>query len=72
MKWSRLIYIIFISGFLFLRNGLSKIFSGWLSKLVEKSEEELKRIIDGCNQFDDDEICLDAAMEFAKIKKVDF
>ena len=43
-----------------------------LANWLKISEEELKRIIDGCKQFDDDEICLDAAKEFARIKKVDF
>ena len=41
-----------------------------LANWLKISEEELKRIIDGCKQFDD-EICLDAAKEFARIKKVD-
>ena len=42
-----------------------------LANWLKISEEELKRIIEGCNQFDNDEICLDAAKEFARIKKVD-
>ena len=42
-----------------------------LANWLKISEEELKRIIEGCNQFDDGEICLDAAKEFARIKKVD-
>lgn len=42
-----------------------------LANWLKISEEELKRIIDGSKQFDDDEICLDAAKEFARIKKVD-
>lgn len=42
-----------------------------LANRLKISEEELKRIIEGCNQFDDDEICLDAAKEFARIKKAD-
>ena len=42
-----------------------------LANWLKISEEELKRIVEGCNQFDDKKICLDAAKEFARIKKVD-
>lgn len=44
-----------------------------LGEKLERAEyrEILKRIIEGCNQFDDDEICLDAAKEFVRIKKED-
>ena len=42
-----------------------------LANWFKISEEALKRIIEGCNQFDDDLICLNAAIEFARIKNVD-
>ena len=44
-----------------------------LGEKLERAEyhEILKRIIEGCNQFDDDLICLYAAIEFARIKNVD-
>ena len=42
-----------------------------LANWFKISEEALKRIIEGCNQFDDDLICLNAAIEFARIKSVD-
>ena len=59
-----------------LRPGEDSLLGEWffmddLANWLKMSEEELKRIIEGCNQFDDDEICLDAAIEFARIKKED-
>ena len=42
-----------------------------MANCLKISEEELKGIIEGRKQFDDNEICLDAALEFAKAKELD-